>query len=323
MSNRLSNYTGNKFTFTIGEIAARGNLASTLGNVSLNFANNTTFMTGDNIGDILADFTTKLYISMTPATGNVEQDFITTLTDYWNARRGDYYNMYSAVHAQYDPIQNYMMTESGIDGKKLDEVTDSNTRTGKTKTTETPTGTTTTTTTPTGGTVTTETPTGSETETRTETAGKTTTATESRTTYDDTVNFKPAVQTVTETVPNTGYEEETTRSFTDRETETTEEYIQGTNTTVTESFTGRKTETETEYTNLKDERTITHDNDRTGTVNGNSITNAAEINEHYFERSGNIGVTTSQQMIESEINLRYKYNLWYMFIREFITRYTY
>ena len=323
MSNRLNNYTGQKYTFTVGEIAARGDLADDLHEISFTFANNVEFMSGDDAADILADFTGKLYISMTPASGDLEGDFIATLTGFWNQRKGDYKNMFDALTASYDPIQNYKMSESGIDGKRLDKTTDTNTRTGKAKTTETPTGITTTTTTPSGGTKTTETPTGTETQTETETAGRVVTSTESRTTYDDTSTWNPTVKTETTDAPAQGYEKEKTTSFDHRETETKEEYLQGTNTTVTESFTSRKTETETEYTNLQDNRTITHDNDKSGTVNGKSVSNAAEINEHYFERAGNIGVTTSQQMITSELELRYLYNLRYMFMREFITRFTY
>ena len=323
MSNRLSNFSGNRYTFTIGEIAARGHLADDLALISLNFNGNNVFMSGDTVADILADFTKRIYISMTPATGNVEGDFIDTLTKYWNLRKDDFKKMNDAFSADYDPIQNYSMNESGIDGTRFDTTTDSNTRTGKSKTTETPTGTTVTTTTPQGGTETTETPTGTETETETETAGRTVTSTESRTTYDDTENFKPTVQTETTDIPNEGYEKEKTTSFNQRSTTTTEQYLTGTTTTVNETFTNRKTETETEFTNLKDERTISHSNDKSGTVNNKTVSNAAEIREHYFNRSGNIGVTTSQQMIESEIELRSRYNLQYMFMREFLTRFTY
>lgn len=344
MSNRLSSYTGQKYTFTIGEIAARGNLADALDLVSLKFSNNVEFMPGSRIGDILADFTRKLYISMVPASGNLEGDFIGTLTKYWESRRGDYFNMYSALNKNYDPIQNYSMTETGLDGKKLDGTTDTNVRSGSSKTTETPTGSKTTTLSRAGGTTVTETPTGSEkttttptgsyAETETEAGGKTTTATESRTTYDDISAFKPAVETVTEEVPNTGnekktdhtfnqYKTEEEKTFTQRQTTTDTSFKSGTQDTETESFTGRKTETDTTYNQLTDTRTITNSNTQVGSNTAGSVANAHEVNEHYFERSGNIGVTTSQQMIESEIELRYKYNLWYMFIREFVTRFTY
>ena len=65
--------------------------------------------------------------------------------------------------------------------------------------------------------------------------------------------------------------------------------------------------------------TNTNTNTQSGTVNtetgGTSLTTRTdaltEKNVHTFERSGNIGVTTSQQMIESEIELRKKqfYNI--------------
>lgn len=42
---------------------------------------------------------------------------------------------------------------------------------------------------------------------------------------------------------------------------------------------------------------------------------------HKFTRSGNIGVTTNQQMVESEISLRMKVNLLQDFVKGFITKY--
>ncbi len=321
MSNRLSNYTGKKYTLTIGEIAARGILATIL--PTLLFDDNTTFMTGDQIGDILADYTRKLYVSMTPASESVETDFISTLTSYWNLRRAAYKRMYAAAIKNYDPLSNYDMQEEGLDGKKLDNVTDTNTRTGSMTETETPSGTTTTTTTPTGGTKRTETPTGSEIVEHTEEGGTTSTETESRTTYDDTSVFEPTIEKQTITVPNDDFSETTTTSFDARKTETTEEYTQNTKTTVTEEFTNRRTETSTQYNQLKDERQINNSNTMTGAGAGGSVTGMHEVDEHFLTRSGNIGVTTSQQMLESELKLRYQYNLYYMFMREFITRYTY
>ena len=60
--------------------------------------------------------------------------------------------------------------------------------------------------------------------------------------------------------------------------------------------------------------TNTNTNTQSGTVNTNTSDTTAstrtddltEKNTHTFERSGNIGVTTSQQMIESELELRKK-----------------
>ena len=344
MSNRLSTYTGNRYTFTIGEIAARGSLASDLDNVSLKFANNTEFISGTDIGNILADFTDKLYISNVPASDNVETDFIATLSDFWSLRKGDYYNMYVALQKNYDPIANYNMTEKGIDGTKIDSTSDVNTRSGSVNELITPSGQSTKTVTNTGGTTTTETPEGSEkvtttpsgsfSETVTKAGGETTTNTESRTTYDDATTFKDAVKNVTNTVPNDGNEETTEHTydqykteeettFSQRKTTTETTYKSGTQTTETETFNSRQTADNTTYNNLQDSRSITPSNTQSGTNTAGTVTGAHEVHEHYFTREGNVGVTTSQQMITSELDLRYIYNLKYMFIREFLTRYTF
>lgn len=344
MSNRLSNYTGNRYTFTIGEIAARGDLADDLAAIDLKFANNTSFMSGNDIGNILADFTDKKYISNIPASGDLEGDFITTITTYWNLRRGDYYNMYGAITKNYDPIANYNMEEKGIDGRKIDSETDVNIRTGSATAIETPSGSRTVTTTKTGGTTTTETPEGSEkvtttpsgsyAETVTKAGGETTTNTESRTTYDDATTFKDAVKNVTNVVPNTGNEEKTDHTFdqykteeettfTQRKTTTDTSFKSGTQDTETETFSSRQTSNTTTYNSLTDSRTVTPGNTQSGVNAAGSVVGAHEVNEHYFKREGNIGVTTSQQMITSELELRYKYNLKYMFIREFLTRFTF
>lgn len=56
-------------------------------------------------------------------------------------------------------------------------------------------------------------------------------------------------------------------------------------------------------TNINNE-TVEQSEDETHT--GQSVKTVTESNKHNFTRSGNIGVTTSQQMIESEIELRKK-----------------
>lgn len=63
-------------------------------------------------------------------------------------------------------------------------------------------------------------------------------------------------------------------------------------------------------------------NNQIMTFDGTTKTGYHEAEEHYLKRSGNIGVTTSQQMIQSEIELR-KQNLIYEFIDRFVKRYCY
>lgn len=63
------------------------------------------------------------------------------------------------------------------------------------------------------------------------------------------------------------------------------------------------------------EHTVT--NDQTATVDGVTVT-GNEVKEHILTRSGNIGVTTTQQMIESELKLR-GFQLLSTIVRDFIT----
>ena len=297
-------------------------LGTLLSNVTLTLSNSQTFITGDDLADYLSEYTRQMFLSS--AENNPAADFVAVLQNYWKIRQPDYSKMSEAVTKNYNPIENYALSENGIDGKKVADTEDTNVRSGKSKTTETPTGSRQVTTTPSG----------SFAETETEAGGKKTTTTESRTTYNDTANYKPTVKTETDEVPNTGNEKKTDHtfsnykteeetSFTQRKTTTETTYKTGTQETETESFTGRKTETETEYTALTDTRTISPDNTLSGSVTAGSVTNAHEVDEHHFERSGNIGVTTSQQMIESEIALRYWNNLKMIFIAEFIRKYTF
>ena len=63
--------------------------------------------------------------------------------------------------------------------------------------------------------------------------------------------------------------------------------------------------------------------DKTITDNeGNTLTGYHEANDHFMQRSGNIGVTTAQQMISEEIKLR-KHDILREYVRGFIDRYAY
>lgn len=74
---------------------------------------------------------------------------------------------------------------------------------------------------------------------------------------------------------------------------------------------GAKTETKTEY-----------DNNKSMSFDGETLTDFHDANEHYLKRSGNIGVTTSAQMIEGELQLR-QHDLLMEYIRAFFYRYGY
>lgn len=75
-------------------------------------------------------------------------------------------------------------------------------------------------------------------------------------------------------------------------------------TTTSDTSNPRKTTTDTTYqAGTKSTTDTEYTNDKTATADGHTVT-GHEVNEHVLTRTGNIGVTTSQQMIESELNLR-------------------
>ena len=138
-------------------------------------------------------------------------------------------SIYAALTANYNPINNYSMTESG---------TDTRTNTGTQSTSGTQSG------------------------TETETPNLTTTATGENNSSGGLYGFNSTASVPSDTT-------------------------QGTNT---------NTNTQTGTVNTE----------TGGTSSSTRTDDLTEKNIHTFERSGNIGVTTSQQMIESELELRKK-----------------
>lgn len=69
---------------------------------------------------------------------------------------------------------------------------------------------------------------------------------------------------------------------------------------------------------------ITRTDDLTSTILHNTTDATATSSNitHKLTRSGNIGVTTSQQMLASEIDIRVKHNVLYYIIEMFISQYT-
>lgn len=72
----------------------------------------------------------------------------------------------------------------------------------------------------------------------------------------------------------------------------------------------------------KTERKDTPANTQSGVFGSDTRTGYHEATEHLLSRKGNIGVTTTQQMIESELDLR-KQNLLQDFIRQFVDTHCY
>lgn len=77
-------------------------------------------------------------------------------------------------------------------------------------------------------------------------------------------------------------------------------------------------QSDTEYLNsYKTTSETTPTNTQTADFDGDTMTGLHTASEHRLKRSGNIGVTTSQQMIQSELELR-KTNMLRNLIREFV-----
>lgn len=172
---------------------------------------------------------------------------------YLDMKLKDLQRLYDASYAQYNPIENYDLSEEGTDGRKED----------KTDKTVTPSGTTTVK----------QTHTGSE--------------------------------TVTDTAYKNGL-----GSGTSDGVQTDKMVSQRDPSLLTDS-------TETSYTNAKTTDVTTPSNTVSGTFDGQTVGPYHEVNEHHFKRHGNIGVMSTQQMIQQEWEIRSR-NMLHEFIQGFI-----
>lgn len=192
--------------------------------------------------------------------------------------------LYSAITAQYNPLENYNMTESEIINKDVDNEqthsgSDTNTKSGSESVAH-------------SGTDTSETSgsdtdahTGTITDVRDLSSSTTATTTGTRDVYG--YNSETAVHDDASTTESEGEEttdDTNTRTFAD-----------------TQTLTHGKTDERT--LDLTD--TTTYNNRVDTLAHGHVITDDNTENiERELTRSGNIGVTTSQQMLESEISIR-------------------
>lgn len=225
--------------------------------------------------------------------------------NYWVSDRiNGFMKLYEALRGEYNPIENYNKhIESTMENKGKETTVES--PTGTETETYTPTGTETDTHTKAGTEKTTETPSGTETETTTKTGTETNThnagvtgshtTTLSKTPYDSS-SFLDAEKTVEQP-----YSDNDVQSFSDRSD------------TKNKTFTDRKTDTELSFTNRQDTDTHSYTNRQDTTTKSftnrkteteKSFTN--RIDEYKYHEWGNIGVTTSQQMIESQFPLTEK-----------------
>lgn len=163
--------------------------------------------------------------------------FIMLWTHYKSLTIDQFARACAAMAAEYNPLNNYDMTESSADGGKISKETD--------------------TTTPHGGT---------HTESKLYKYG-----------LNSGANGEPSDRTETDVTPLTGAKTETTREF---------------------------------------------QHDKSMDFDGTTKTGYHETKEHYMQRSGNIGVTTSSQLVSGEYELR-KIDLLRGYIKEFVDRYCY
>ena len=240
--------------------------------------------------------------------------YFKSVFDTWMAdKKAGYLKLYEALRATYNPVNNYdktihsTMEYTGTEtntNTPTGSETETYSKAGTEKITETPTGTETNTLTKSGTETSTETPTGTEQVQHSIGQGTNTT---SKTTFDnstfyDTEKSVEASKTNTDTTSFTDRQNETELSFTDRQD------------VESKTFTNRKTETETSYTNRQDTNTKTFTNRQT--VDAKTFDD--RVDTYDYHEYGNIGVTTSQQMITSQFPLTDLDKLQHYIVNDFV-----
>lgn len=203
-------------------------------------------------------------------------DFIFIWKTFWNEeRKKNYFEAIDALHADYNPISNYDKSSDIITGESLTPYEEDVTRTGGYSDTR-------------------------------EIAGKETIETSESGTKTNERTFDNSDDTTNEssTDESTVFRNDTKSSTDHSGTITDEESFTNRKTTVEKSYSNGYTDTTTKEFN-EDNTTTRHQYDAvTKVVNNDTISGVTKY-DHVFEHTtGNIGVTTSQQMIQSEIDLR-------------------
>lgn len=281
--------------------------------------------------------------------------FYDTFSTWRVDREKGFLKLYEALRAEYDPITNYDKTIHSTMDYKGAEIT-TNTPTGKEINKNMPSGTETITKAPTGTETVTTIPTGTETNTHaiagTETNTNTKSGTETdvlaktgseavghslgqkvstvaKTTYDsqsfnDAEKTTDSAATDTDTTSFTDRQDTNTKSFTNRQDQDIKTYTNRQDTD-TKTFTNRQDQEVRTFTNRQDTETHTFTNRQTideksfdgrQTVDNKSFSNRQD--EYNYREYGNIGVTTSQQMIESQFPLTEKDKLMQYIVNLFV-----
>lgn len=224
--------------------------------------------------------------------------FYTDCAMFWAKWRRTVEKWVNALGVEYEPLNNYDKTIDSTMGYSGSEVN-----------TNIPTGSEISTTTKDGSEKVTETPTGIETNTYVKSGSEqlqsqhgAQTERNNVSAFDETSDYAPKDEHEIDQYTDTD-----TTSFNNR---------QDTNTL---SFTSRKTETETQFTDREDVTTNTFEDRQT--VDTKTFND--RVDTYHLREVGNIGVTTSQQMLKAELELQY-WNLYDhiadLFIGEMTTR---
>lgn len=242
---------------------------------------------------VLRRFGERRYIYMADNITAGADDIGDTWHTFITAHSADIGKMFAAYNADYSPLENYRMTEQGTDTLSINK-TRNNQFTADNTDTLTRTGTTSTETNSTGKNVDTTT-------TETKNTGTQTTA---------------GTADTTNSVAAYNVDEMTNR---DKQTDQT-------NSTRTDDLTQSTTNGGEINTQTAGAATVTNDTTDTTTFKKTERTNGSEqgteTTEHNFTRSGNIGVTTSQQMLTSELILRARNNIAYYAVELFVSQFT-
>ena len=253
--------------------------------------------------------------------------------------------VYNALHTKYKPLDNYAMTETSKDSrttgattetKKEGQTTDTLTRTGtitnaaENSDTSERTDNLTDTTTRTGTVQTVGKDTGKTADTRT--VNTTNTGTQISEITDSTTNSVAAYD-----VEAFSNRDKQSKQGSDKRTDNlTAQTTNGgevnttadTTSTVTNNLTDTAKNTGTQTTTNSGTATNTQTNNTTDTTAVDTAetisgtTSGTDNTDHTLTRSGNIGVTTSQQMLSAEIALRLKNQLAYYVVELFVSQYT-
>ena len=241
-------------------------------------------------------------------------NYFKTLFDTWmNDKKEGYIKLYEALRASYNPVNNYDKTiheTTEYSGQEINTMTPTGsetntlTKSGTEKNTETPTGSETNTLTKSGTETSTETPTGEETVTHS--IGQATTTT-SRPTFDS------STMLATEQAQDAAKENSDTTTFDDRQTEVSLSFTNRQDAEV-KTFTNRKTENELSFTNRQDTEVKSFTDRQDEAVKSFDD----RIDTHDYHEYGNIGVTTSQQMITSQFPLTELDKLQHYIVDDFV-----